>query len=36
MILEVKQRRQMTKRLTKIDIEACQRLKILDGMESVY
>ena len=36
MILEVKQRRQMTKRLTKIDIEAYQRLKILDGMESVY
>ena len=26
----------MTKRLTKIDIEAYQRLKILDGMESVY
>ena len=36
MILEVKQRRQMTKRLTKIDIEAYQRLKILDGMGSVY
>ena len=36
MMLEVKQRRQMTKRLTKIDIEAYQRLKILDGMVSVY
>lgn len=36
MILEVKQRRQMTKRLTKIDIEAYQKLKILDGMGSVY
>jgi hypothetical protein len=36
MILEIKQNRQMTKRLTKIDIEAYQRLKILDGMGSVY
>jgi len=36
MILEIKQRRQMTKRLTKIDIEAYQKLKILDGMGSVY
>jgi len=36
MMLEVKQRRQMTKRLTKIDIEAYQRLRILDGMGSVY
>ena len=26
----------MTKRLTKIDTEAYQRLKIIDGMESVY
>ena len=36
MILQVKQNRQMTKRLTKIDIEAYQRLRILDGMGSVY
>ena len=36
MILEIKQRRQMTKRLTKVDIEAYQRLRILDGMGSVY
>jgi len=26
----------MTKRLTKVDIEAYQRLRILDGMGSVY
>ena len=36
MILEIKQNRQMTKRLTKVDIEAYQRLRILDGMGSVY
>jgi len=36
MILEIKQNRQMTKRLTKIEIEAYQRLRILDGMGSVY
>lgn len=36
MILEVKLKRQMKKRLTKIDIEAYQRLSILDGMGSVY
>ena len=36
MILEIKQQRQMTKRLTKLDIEAYQRLRILDGMGSVY
>ena len=35
MILEIKEKRQMTKRLTKIDIEAYQRLRILDGMGTV-
>lgn len=36
MMLEIMKQLKKTQRLTKIDIEAYQRLRILDGMGSVY